>query len=579
MRKIWLALFALGLGTFTLSAEAARAEGYLHADGTRIVDGAGRPVILRGMGLGGWMLQEGYMFELPELGQQHVIRQRIAALIGEPRTAAFYRAWLDTFITKADIDAMAGWGFNSIRLPIHYDQLTLPADREPVVGKDSWNEEGFRRIDRLLAWAKANGMYLILDLHAAPGGQGTDNAISDRDPAKPSLWDSPENRRKTIALWRELARRYADDPGIGAYDIINEPNWDFDGDGGGHGCKEKGNVPLRQLQREITGAIRAIDRRHLIVIEGNCWGNNYAGVLPPWDDNMALSFHKYWNRNGEAEIAEITGLRDRYKLPIWLGETGENSNAWYRDMVALVERHAIGWSFWPLKKIGFNQPLEIVAPPGWPALVAYLTGKGPRPNPDAAYATLMQFAANTRFDRTIQHRDVVDALFRQPYSDAAVPFRDVHVGPRGAEVSAADYDMGAPGIAYADTNDADYHVATGGERLWWNLGRTYRNDGVDIGRGAGGQPYVEAFDAGEWMRYTISVERAGRYGIAVEAQGTGGMALSVNGDTSARAAVQGDAWHPVRFAPVMLEAGRNTLVLRNAGGSLGVRRLLIEPAR
>jgi endoglucanase len=58
------------------------------------------------------------------------------------------------------------------------------------------------------------------------------------------------------------------------------------------------------LQQRITAAIRAVDTRH-IVIEGNCWGNNYKGLPPAWDANMALSFHKYWNRNDEASIAEI----------------------------------------------------------------------------------------------------------------------------------------------------------------------------------------------------------------------------------------------------------------------------------
>ncbi|NWM39872.1 glycosyl hydrolase family 5, partial [Escherichia coli] len=92
--------------------------------GTRIVNEEGEPVILRGMGLGGWVLQEGYMLQLGELGQQHVIRARIADLIGEEKTEAFYRAWRANYTTKADIDAMGRWGFNSVRIPLHYDQLT-----------------------------------------------------------------------------------------------------------------------------------------------------------------------------------------------------------------------------------------------------------------------------------------------------------------------------------------------------------------------------------------------------------------------------------------------------------------------
>lgn len=95
------------------------AKDFLRAEGRQIVDESSQPVILRGMGLGGWMLQEGYMLEVPQLGTQHVTRARISELIGPEKTEAFYQAWRDNHTTKADIDAMARWGFNSIRLPMH----------------------------------------------------------------------------------------------------------------------------------------------------------------------------------------------------------------------------------------------------------------------------------------------------------------------------------------------------------------------------------------------------------------------------------------------------------------------------
>src|SRR3546814_8856147 len=96
-------------------------------------------------------------------------------------------------------------------------------------GMERWKEDGFARIDALIDWARANQIYVILDLHAAPGGQGTDLPNADRDPDAPSLWDSAENQRRTVALWRKLAARYADEPWVGGYDILNEPNWDFTG--------------------------------------------------------------------------------------------------------------------------------------------------------------------------------------------------------------------------------------------------------------------------------------------------------------------------------------------------------------
>ena len=62
--------------------------------------------------------------------------------------------------------------------------------------------------DDLLKWCAANKIYLILDLHAVPGGQGKDANISDYDPSKPSVWESEENQKKTVALWKKLAERY-----------------------------------------------------------------------------------------------------------------------------------------------------------------------------------------------------------------------------------------------------------------------------------------------------------------------------------------------------------------------------------
>ncbi|HWJ29494.1 MAG TPA: hypothetical protein VNS32_23345, partial [Flavisolibacter sp.] len=102
------------------------AQGYLKADGKRIVNEKGENVLLRGMGLGGWMLQEGYMLRVNNEGQQHKIRERIDSLIGPQRTQEFYDAWLANHMRKIDVDSMKAWGFNSIRLPMHYNLFTLP---------------------------------------------------------------------------------------------------------------------------------------------------------------------------------------------------------------------------------------------------------------------------------------------------------------------------------------------------------------------------------------------------------------------------------------------------------------------
>ncbi len=136
------ALLLLAVFIFILLS-GLKSQGFLKTDGQRIVNGHGDNVQLRGIGLGGWMLQEGYMLHLNKEGQQYRIKQRIASLIGEEETKEFYNAWLSNHTTKSDIDSLHSWGFNSVRLPMHFNLFTLPIDQEPEAGKNTWLTVGF----------------------------------------------------------------------------------------------------------------------------------------------------------------------------------------------------------------------------------------------------------------------------------------------------------------------------------------------------------------------------------------------------------------------------------------------------
>ncbi|GAA0563419.1 cellulase family glycosylhydrolase [Chitinophaga japonensis] len=537
------------------------AQGFLKAAGTRIVNERNENVLLRGMGLGGWMLQEGYMLRVPGPGQQHTIRQRIQELTGPESTRAFYDAWLANHTRKEDIDSLKAWGFNSVRLPMHYNLYTLPVEKEPVPGQHTWLEKGFALTDSLLAWCKANRMYLILDLHAAPGGQGNDLNISDRDTSQPALWESRAQQEKTIALWRRLAERYRDEPWIGAYDILNEPNWGFtDPVNDRNGIREKNNAPLKKLMQEITAAIREVDKKHIIIIEGNGWGNNYNGILPPWDNNMALSFHKYWNYNDEASIRHILDARTKYQVPVWLGETGENSNVWFTAAIRLLESHNIGWSWWPLKKLGANNPLEIPLNAQYRQVLDYWAGKGPKPAEADARSGLLQLAADTRTGNNILHRDVIDAMMRQPADPTARPYQPNYVAGN-TTLMAVNYDLGPNGGAYYDLDSANYRVVDpklqGGNR-----GRTYRNDGVDI-RKNGDSYAISHFESGEWLQYTLQVTQAGRYAITLApAPGDAQVSIWMDGKK-----VTGK---------VALGAGRHVLRVQADSGASTLREIIIK---
>ncbi|MFT5748246.1 MAG: endoglucanase, partial [Paraglaciecola sp.] len=407
--KITFFIFSmLVLGTFQTNA-----QNFLSTNGKAIVNENQDTILLRGMGLGGWMVQEGYMLQTAGFANpQHEIKAIIQELIGEADTQLFYDAWLANHARKADIDSLKSWGFNSVRLPMHYNLYTLPIEEEPIPGEQTWLTKGFELTDSLISWCAQNEMYVILDLHAAPGGQGYDAAISDYDPTKPSLWESEDNRDKMVALWQRLAARYVDEQWVAGYDLLNEVNWDL-----------PGGVALKNLYKEATDSIRTVDTEHIIFIEGNWFANDFTGLTPPWDDNLVYSPHKYWSVNDQASIQWVLDLRNTYDVPLYLGETGENSNVWFRDAVRLYEDNTMGWAWWPMKKVeAVAGPLSITKNDGYQTLLDYWSNGGTTPTANFAKTALMQLAEDLKVENCRYQKDVIDALFRQVYSDETIPY-------------------------------------------------------------------------------------------------------------------------------------------------------------
>ncbi|MDR1681949.1 MAG: cellulase family glycosylhydrolase [Candidatus Symbiothrix sp.] len=523
------------------------AQGFLRTNNMEIVNDKGA-FLLKGIGLGGWVLQEPYMLQLSGIARtQQQIRTKIADVLGEESTEKFYQQWIQNGLTRADIDFLASCGFNSIRFPMHYRLFTLPIEDEPIAGENTWIESGFQLTDSLLEWCKAKQLYLMLDLHAAPGGQGNDVAISDASEIR--LWQSVENQRKTIALWKKLAERYADEEWIGGYDILNEPNYGFENPDDKNGCSETQNQPLRQLLMEITQTIRTVDTNHLIVISGNCWGNNYNGIFPLWDKNTVISFHKYWNYNDEKEIEFVLQMREEQNAPLWLSESGENSNAWFSDAIRLVEKHNIGWCWWTYKRMGVTCPMEVKIPGDYEKLLEYWRGKGVKPLREQALQIMNQVLENYKFANTVFHKDYIDALFRQTQSDEALPFKNHHLKSKASlTIAAVDYDLGRSGIAYHDNDSANYRTSTQ-ISLPWNYGNVYRNDGVDIFQDVDSGYYVGRTEAGEWLQYTIEVEKAGKYSVEIDifpVEADGRFHLNINGKDT-------------ELQKVRLQKGKNTI--------------------
>lgn len=281
-----------------------------------LTDTTGRTVILHGVNLGGWLIQESWMCPVNgsecNLESWNLLEDRF----GAEKAAALFESYADNYICEDDIKKIAELGCNCVRLPFWYrnfmreDGHFLSENPDEILG--------FRVIDRLLEWCGEYGIYVILDLHGAPGGQSTNHCCGSI--GRCELYTSEDAQNATIRLWTAIARRYKDSPVIAAYDLLNEP-MNNDGDAPSAGSDEAIRLTNEMYDR-LYRAIRAVDPAHVISVEG-IWSTD---CLPdPADygwENMLYQLHLYDTSKImiDYRVAELKKVRNRYGVAVYVGE-------------------------------------------------------------------------------------------------------------------------------------------------------------------------------------------------------------------------------------------------------------------
>lgn len=309
---------------------------FFSTNGKEIIDGNGQPILLKGINLGNWLVPEGYMFHFSKINSPQFIYLFFNTLVKPEEANKFWEDFRKNYITRDDIRLIKSLGFNSVRIPFNYRLFITDYPFYELKGV------GYALLDSAINWCKQESLYVILDMHCAPGGQTGDNI--DDSFGYPFLFDSPLAQEHTIKIWRRLAEIYKDEEIIIGYDLLNEPIAHyFDVD--------RLKPLLVPLYKRITSEIREVDTNHIIIYSGAIWGSDFSIFTERIDPKAVYTFHKYWTPPTKEVIQEYIDFRETFNVPIYMGESGENTNEWINEFRTLLEKNNISWCFWPYKKL------------------------------------------------------------------------------------------------------------------------------------------------------------------------------------------------------------------------------------
>lgn len=311
--------------------------GFVQAGGQNLYDEEGNLLLLKGVNLGNWFVQE-YWMAVSDVGDYdtgvYTQQRALEAMRGNPNLTdtqmeELDQLYLDTYIQESDFEQIADLGMNCVRVNFTYRNLT---DDE-----GNWKENAFDKLDWTLAMCEKYSLYAILDLHGAYGSQNQD--IHSGDDSQYHLYDSEKNMQLTCDLWRKIAERYRDRTVVAAYDLLNETR---SGVGG-----YTGKVQFDFYDR-LYQVIRSVDGNHLLMME--CFTFPIHGVSEKkydWE-NVAYSYHIYnlspFSQKMCMKFYKALHNLMGYDVPVIVGEWScwDREQDWYDAMEYFEEE---GWSY------------------------------------------------------------------------------------------------------------------------------------------------------------------------------------------------------------------------------------------
>jgi cellulase (glycosyl hydrolase family 5) len=391
MNKFFFLL--LFIVTSSFAQKNGNEQTFVHRQDQKIIGCDGKELFLNGVNLGGWLLWEGWIW-----GGNFHSEERMVADIAKVTDRSYAEAFRDSvyasFITRDDIKAIAAMNLNSIRIPINHRMIDKENSNADI------DEKNFKVLDSVISWCEEFNVYVILDLHALPGGQ---NNFFIADPDKVKLWQSEVHKQQAVKVWQAIAKHYAGKKIIAGYDLINEPN-------------AKNSAELTKLYKRIIAGIRQVDNNHLLIVEGNKFAHAFDMFTELLDQNQIFSFHYYpWvgSEKGQLKkLGEYSAFGKKLNTAMWCGEWGEDQNINLDRIFKQLKSKDYnfgGMAFWTWKKVSLTKHAslnELQVSEDFKKII-----KGQRPSdPTKAKGILHNFLTASKIGNTIPDKTLISIL-------------------------------------------------------------------------------------------------------------------------------------------------------------------------
>jgi endoglucanase len=336
-------------------------KNWLKVSSNQIINEKGDTVYLRGFGLGGMLHMENFIDGYP--ANEETMREGLLEVLGGEKYNLFFNNFFESYFTEPDAEYIHSLGLNLLRIPINYH--LFEDDLNPGVIK----EGAFKHLDRVIELCAKHQIYTIIDLHAFPGFQNQ-HWHSDNPTHKALFWKHKDFQDRALHLWEVIAERYKDQPWVAGYDLMNEP-------------ADPTGKKVFPYYKRLRDAIRKIDPKHILFLEGNTYATDFDMFKEVWD-NVVYTNHdyavpgfiyggdypgytgeRYFNSDTlEHDFLKRSEFMFTHNVPLWVGEFGpvytgnpvkdEMRYQVLKDQLAYYRKYKVSWCIWLYKDLGLQ---------------------------------------------------------------------------------------------------------------------------------------------------------------------------------------------------------------------------------